>query len=103
MYPGGPSCSDTSSAWAGRKSDRSAVRSLISFTRWSPRRTTSFIAPPSTITGYAFRSAPAGTLSARATASIVVMPGVSTRSGCEVAAGSSTGRGSAAATSTLAA
>ena len=57
----------------------------------------------STITGSALISAPAGSPSWPETSSIVVIPGVSTSSGAGSDGGSSTGFGSAEATSTLAA
>ena len=105
MKPGSaPKSFRTSSASAGRNGAPSAFWSLISFSRWSPRTTTSTGPRPSAYTGNALISAPGGTPSCPQTASIVVAPGVSTSSGCGFGAGSpSTGCGSALAISTFAA
>ena len=103
MKPAGPIRSSNSAGWAGRNSALSAFRSLMSLTRWSPRRITSLSSSSPVMTGYAFSSAPAGTPNSLATAATVVIPGVSTSSGASSGGGSSTGWASALAISTFAA
>ncbi len=60
MKPTGPSSAAISSSRAWRKSAPSALRSLISLRRWSPRTRTSTMPRPSTITGSALMKAPLG-------------------------------------------
>ena len=103
MNPGGPSSASISSGVAWRKPAPSALRSLVSLRRWSPRTSASTIPRPSTITGIAFSAAPGATPSAPETSSTVVSPGVGTSRGTSSAGGSSTGCASAEATSRLAA
>ena len=87
----GPISASISSAPAWRKSAPSALRSLISLRRWSPRIRTMARPRPSMTTGSALTRAPAGRPSEPETSSIVVSPGVETSSGASSAAGSSTG------------
>ena len=103
MNPGGPISASISSGVAWRNWAPSALVSLISFRRWSPRTSARTIPRPSTITGIAFSAAPETTPSAPATSSTVVRPGVGTSRGSSSAGGSSTGCACAEAISTFAA